>query len=403
MEKIEIAMRIWPVLITAAKKRKKLTYSELGEQIGLYRLALRHGLGVIQDYCLENNLPPLTALVVLQEGGKPSLGFTAAPAGSENAVWKTVWDYTWPAGNPFLSPPNAPTYWVLACNPKKWAVDRFLADGIRSDEWGVRKSDKAKFAPGQLALVRVGVDQRNRKERKGRPKLAAGIYAICQIESFSYAGSGTPSKYGNVHPRGWPTVPISYLRTFENHPLTIEQLKAKGSNLSSHLLNGLQASSFPISEPDFRTVVELMGLEFDELGNEISPDDLKSTTIEKLLAKYSDAAPSVKERVSRAIERGPIGAIVKKANNYQCQICSALGQSAKGFAKPDGVPYVEAHHVIPVSTMAPGSLSHANVISVCANHHRELHYGTTTIHDLGTAFQISVHDGIVQVQKHSAQ
>jgi hypothetical protein len=84
---------------------------------------------------------------------------------------QSVWDRAWPQTNPFLPRPTETPYWVLACNPKKWAIDRFLADGIRNDEWGIRKSDSAKFAPGQLALVRVGVDQRSKKGRQNRPKL----------------------------------------------------------------------------------------------------------------------------------------------------------------------------------------------------------------------------------------
>ena len=56
--------------------------------------------------------------------------------------------------------PDSDRYWVLVCNPKKWAIDRFLADGIREDTWGIRPSDAQFFAPGQLAIIRVGVDNR---------------------------------------------------------------------------------------------------------------------------------------------------------------------------------------------------------------------------------------------------
>ncbi|ESX49435.1 hypothetical protein NLY43_25500 [Mesorhizobium sp. C416B] len=68
-------------------------------------------------------------------------------------------------------------YWVLVCNPAKWAIDRFFESGITYDTWGVRPSDQHSFAPGQLGIVRVGVDRRSTAERDGRPPLEPGIYA----------------------------------------------------------------------------------------------------------------------------------------------------------------------------------------------------------------------------------
>ena len=52
--------------------------------------------------------------------------------------------------------------------------------------------------------------------------------------------------------------------------------------------------------------------------------------------QYLQAAPETKERISRVVERGPIGAFVKRLNGYRCQVCEALGLDAIGFLKPDG-------------------------------------------------------------------
>jgi hypothetical protein len=49
-------------------------------------------------------------------------------------------------------PDEAGSYWVLVCNPRSWAVDRFLEQRIERDTWGIRQSDQRRFAPGQLAL-----------------------------------------------------------------------------------------------------------------------------------------------------------------------------------------------------------------------------------------------------------
>jgi hypothetical protein len=100
--------------------------------------------------------------------------------------------------------------------------------------------------------------------------------------------------------------------------------------------------------------------------------------------------PAVRERMSRTIERGPVGAMLKKANGYRCQLCEALGMNALGFLKPDGEPYVEAHHATPVSAMEVGSLSATNVMILCANHHRQIHYGGVLIRRTASDFVLRV-------------
>lgn len=103
-----------------------------------------------------------------------------------------------------------------------------------------------------------------------------------------------------------------------------------------------------------------------------------------------NAAPIVKQRISRYVERGGVGTMVKAANGYRCQICVGLGLDWQAFLKPDGVPYVEAHHVMPVSTLGDDVLGPRNVITVCPNHHRELHLGRATSTDLGDEFEFAL-------------
>ena len=91
--------------------------------------------------------------------------------------------------------------------------------------------------------------------------------------------------------------------------------------------------------------------------------------------KYRDAVPHVKEIVSKRVERGGISAKVKKFNEYKCQICQELGENPFTFRKVNGEYYIETHHIIPVSNMERGVLGILNLITVCPNHHRQLHYG----------------------------
>jgi predicted HNH restriction endonuclease/predicted RNA-binding protein with PUA-like domain len=268
-------------------------------------------------------------------------------------------------------------YWVFVCNPKKWAIDRFFDRNIEHDEWGVRPSDQHKFAPGQLGVVRVGVDRRSKLQRDAKPSLEPGIYALCEVESEAFPGTGANDEFwvdGEGREPGWPTVKIRYLRTYRDRPLTIERLNAERPNISRLLLDGFQAASFPITASDFHAVLELLGEDVDDLAAP-QEGDTSPEALTVLQRKYLHASPEVKERISRYIERGSTGTMVKKQLGYKCQVCAALGREPLGFRKNNGEPYAEAHHVTPVSAMQAGSLAASNVMVVCANHHRQMHYG----------------------------
>jgi hypothetical protein len=112
-----------------------------------------------------------------------------------------------------------------------------------------------------------------------------------------------------------------------------------------------------------------------------------------------DRKPAVRERVSKTIERGPIGAMLKRANGYRCQLCEALGKDALGFLKPNGEPYVEAHHATPVSAMEVGSLSATNVMILCANHHRQMHYGRAIIERTATEFVLRIDGQDIRIRR----
>ena len=78
MTTYERAVQIYQVLICAAHHRATMTYPMLGGMIGLPAQALGPHLEHIQSYCLENDLPPLTVLVVKTSGGRPGSGFHTA-------------------------------------------------------------------------------------------------------------------------------------------------------------------------------------------------------------------------------------------------------------------------------------------------------------------------------------
>jgi len=109
------------------------------------------------------------------------------------------------------------------------------------------------------------------------------------------------------------------------------------------------------------------------------------TQIEALEKKYKDATPEVIYRLVKTIERGAISKEIKKDYEYKCKVCEALGGEAisfkkrKGDMEDEGKTYIETHHIIPVSKLEPGSLGKSNLLTVCATHHRQFHFGNIEI------------------------
>jgi hypothetical protein len=183
-------------------------------------------------------------------------------------------------------------------------------------------------------------------------------------------------------------------------PLTIERL-AEAPDISPLVLNGFQAASFPISADDFHRIMALLGHEPADLSAAAERDDVPSDKLAEFEKKYLHASPEVKERVGKSIERGQIGALVKKRTRFKCQVCEALGRNPIGFVKLNGEPYVEAHHVMPVSSKQVGSLSASNVMTVCANHHRQLHFGGINVVITESVFEFVIEGTTISIPRSS--
>ena len=78
MTRAERAQQLWSVLALAATNRQVLTYDIVARLTGVHRPGLGDMLRPIQQYCTENNLPPLTVLVVSEQTGSPGEGFIGA-------------------------------------------------------------------------------------------------------------------------------------------------------------------------------------------------------------------------------------------------------------------------------------------------------------------------------------
>lgn len=95
------AGRLWPVLIELAMSKKvTTTYGDAAHAIGIHHRPLRYVLEPIQDYCINEGLPPLTALVVSKRTGQQGAGYLGMPG--READLAEIFAFDWKSiDNPF--------------------------------------------------------------------------------------------------------------------------------------------------------------------------------------------------------------------------------------------------------------------------------------------------------------
>lgn len=138
--------------------------------------------------------------------------------------------------------------------------------------------------------------------------------------------------------------------------------------------------------------------DFYQLVRKSNADTLKG--INELENKMKSQPPEIKHRISAYIEHETIATKVKKITGYKCLVCEAFGLTPLSFLKNNGEHYIETHHVEQVSTLKKGVLSVSNLITVCANHHRQLHYGQSEIiEQTEQYFTFKIDDKTIQIRK----
>jgi predicted restriction endonuclease len=112
---------------------------------------------------------------------------------------------------------------------------------------------------------------------------------------------------------------------------------------------------------DLLTAMSTVEMEENDLRALIMMDD-----------KYRNLTPEQRNIfVNAHLDRGStIIRAIKNLLGAKCQICGY-----EGFEKLDGNKYIEAHHLSQLALLSPGSLCSDNIILVCPNCHREIHYG----------------------------
>ncbi len=287
-------------------------------------------------------------------------------------------------------------YWTFFCNPIKFEIDKCWDKDTDEDFYHVTKWQKDWFHQGQLGVIRVGNDYRKKDDLLNNQRLKPGIYAIVEVLGEAYEiKEENEIKYA---------VDLRILKNLLYNPLLKEYFKNDVIiEMDNYLVKGYEASSMPLNKQVYERIIELIHEEdnnLKEIEKSVEKEPVSNPEeIINLENKFINAKPKIKEIISKRIERGPLSQKIKIITNFKCLICDKLGKEFYSFKKKNGEPYIEAHHVIPVSEQKIGTLALSNIITVCANHHRQLHYGNVKceIYDKKIIFKI---DGnVVEIDK----
>jgi hypothetical protein len=102
IDQVARARRAWPYLVDIANRRGRISYGDLCSKLKLHHRAAGWFLGVIQNYCRVNGLPPLQALAVNKATHIPGSGYAGSSRDGRayrqalEAVYRTRWSKTCP-------------------------------------------------------------------------------------------------------------------------------------------------------------------------------------------------------------------------------------------------------------------------------------------------------------------
>lgn len=223
---------------------------------------------------------------------------------------------------------------------------------------------RTEVKPGDLGVLRINAGS-------GRP---ACVYALVEVETAPTLRTDDDERF-YADPTDADTLRWrSGLRLIANlidNPIRTDTLPDEEAFL--YLKRPLMTSTIPLGRPAFDDLFrrsQAGKLDVEAARSVDTPEDVR-----QLELASANLDPKRRERVSQVIERGSIGEKVKVARGHRCQLCECQGQSPIAFFKAGGTPYAEAHHVRPVSLLLAGLLSPLNIMVLCPNHHRQVHYG----------------------------
>jgi len=207
--------------------------------------------------------------------------------------------------------------------------------------------------------------QGNRSKKEHRYYFGCGVIGAVEPSAsgeYFYAEILEGRKFANV-------VPI-YLPTEEGfiESLSFDQVRNKPNP-------SWQNSIRRIADEAFSRILELANVEQDagEDSSLLESGTDALSILKRMNNRYAHTSPQERSRmVQKYLDRGSaVTKALKSLLGPKCQVC---GWS--GFPKKNGKDhFIEAHHLVQVSQKEEGSLCADNIILVCPNCHREIHYG----------------------------
>jgi len=174
--------------------------------------------------------------------------------------------------------------------------------------------------------------------------------------------------------------PFRYIKNLFDNEFLYDGTRWMGS-ISNNLLR-IRNSKTSISVSGYYNAIDLLNNEVEDKDLEINePQGIYNVDTEielsqledhiaKFNEKYRNSTPRKRISISEQIARpNAITDYLKKIQNYTCQICGELG-----FLQSNGKRYIETHHIIELHKHIKGSYCSDNVVVVCANCHKKLHY-----------------------------
>lgn len=286
-------------------------------------------------------------------------------------------------------------YWIFVCNRTRWDAEAWLRSGTANLLYMVSDHNRNEVQPGDLGVLRVNA-VKGARHRNVHPE---GIYAIVDVvENARQRPDDDPRFY--TDPADATAITWrARLRLLENlvdHPVPAQTLPSHAD--FAYVRRPLRSATIPLSQAAFETILERSRADLINVNAIRLAGDAEGIAAIERQAENLD--PQVRERLSRVIERGPVGDRVKAARGYRCQLCEAKGLHPHAFLKRDGSPFAEAHHVQPVSKLTPGSLGDRNIMVLCPNHHRQAHYGLfEVLEERPTDWIVSVDREPLQIER----
>lgn len=273
------------------------------------------------------------------------------------------------------------TTFIFQGNPDSFDIEGYLALGRQKINWAVNRSSRD-IGIGDQVLIW--------KARGSGRYGPAGILAECLVDSevlempedeFAIPLWRVNQDHKALLPRVW----LQVIRVAERGEILERDTIRNTPGLGGvGPIGQPNATNFKLTEGAGRQLIKLWrGISSvrsevqarQEFDRQVAV--LERAPLERLMDEYRRARGGGAEASRRIsvtatiIERDPlVKAIARQRAGFRCEV---PGCPTPSFPSKFTEPYCEVHHLVRLADKGEDSIE--NVVCVCANHHRELHFG----------------------------